>query len=796
MKKFPHPHFILHRGLTLLFTSMVGTLGSLCAQDAPPPPPVSTPPAVAAPSGEAIYQKLCTECHGKSGEGVADKADEPLRGERSLEALGKYIDKTMPDEKPELCVGEDAKAVAKYIYDAFYSQAARARLHPPKRDLSRLTNRQFQESVADLLGSFNPVLPWGEKVGLNGVYFSSDGMNKKAKKGLERVDARLSFDFGEGPPAEGIAADQFSIAWQGSLMPTSTGWYEFRLKTPNGARLYLNGDLKEGDGNHRDDSDAKRQPALIDAWVSSGDTIRETTAKVFLLGGRAYGLRLDYFKYKEKHGSVVLEWKAPGVEWAVVAAPYLSPAPANHVSVVTASFPADDGSVGYERGNSVSLGWHEATTKAAIEVGNEVTAHLRSLAHVKENDPDRVAKLKEFIGTLASRAFRRPLTDDLRKLYVDRAFAEGVEPELAVKRAAMLIVKSPRFLYPEVGHETDDAAVASRLALGMWDSLPDAPLIEAAQKGELHTSEQIFAQAVRMMDDKRARAKLRDFFAHWLRLSEGADMTKDGKTYPGFDQAIVADLKRSLEVFVDHVCWSEKADYRELLQADYLFLNPRLAAFYGATPPEKDEFVQVKFDPAQRAGIFTHPFLLSTFSYVRSSSPVHRGVFLTRNVMGRLLKPPPMAIEFKDDRFDPSLTMREKVATMTDKASCMGCHATINPLGFALENFDAVGRFRTEDNHKPVNADADYTTADGDVIKLHGPRDLANFAASSPAAQRGFVQQMFHFTVKQPAAAYGIDTLDKLMDNFTKSNFHVRWLYIAINVLTAQPPANPNQASR
>jgi mono/diheme cytochrome c family protein len=337
MTKFPHSQLILHRGLTLLFTSMVGTLGNLCAQDAPTAP---APVAVAAPSGEAIYQKLCVECHGKTGEGVADKADEPLRGERSLEALGKYIDKSMPEDKPELCVGEDAKAVAKYIYDAFYSPSARARLHPPKRDLSRLTNRQFQESVADLLGSFNPVLPWGEKVGLNGTYFSSDGMNKKAKKGLERVDARLSFDFGEGAPAEGIAVDQFSIAWQGSLMPTATGWYEFRLKTPNGARLYLNGDLQKGDSNHRDDSGAKRQPALIDAWVSSGDTVREETAKVYLLGGRAYGLRLDYFKYKEKRGSVVLDWKAPGAQWTVVAAHYLSPAPAHHVAVVTTSFPA------------------------------------------------------------------------------------------------------------------------------------------------------------------------------------------------------------------------------------------------------------------------------------------------------------------------------------------------------------------------------------------------------------------------------------------------------------------------
>lgn len=750
------------------------------------------------PSGEAIYQKLCVECHGKSGEGVADKCDEPLHGERSMESLARYIDKSMPEEKPELCVGEEAEAVGKYIFEAFYSPAARVRLHPPRRELSRLTNRQFQESVADLLGSFSPVLPMGEGKGLSAKYFSSDGMNKKSKQGLEREDVRLEFDFGEAAPAEGIAPDQFSIAWQGSLLPDSTGWHEFRIRTPNGARLYLNGDLRDGDGNRRDDSDGKRQTALIDAWVSSGEQVREATARIFLLGGRAYPLRLDYFKYKEKRGSISLEWKAPHGVWSVLAAPYLSPAPADHVAVISTSFPPDDGSLGYERGNSISPGWHEATTKAAIEVGHEVTARLNRLVQVKQDAPDRVEKLKEFMAAMATRAFRRPLTPELRQLYVDRAFADGVVPEIAVKRATMLILKSPRFLYPEAGPGPDDAGVAARLALGLWDSLPDAVLAEAAQQGGLHTPEQVQAQAERMVKDPRARAKLREFFGHWLKLEEAEDLSKDEQAYPGFNPALVADLRRSLELFVDRVAWSEKSDYRELLEADYLYLNAPLARFYGTPEPEGGGFLPVKFDGAQRAGIFTHPFLLAAFSYHRSSSPIHRGVFLTRNVMGRTLKPPPMAIEFMDDRFDPSLTMREKVTELTSKASCMGCHVTINPLGFSLENFDAVGRYRTMDNHKPVNSESDYTTVDGEVVKLRGPRDLAQLTVSSPQAQRGFVRQLFHFSVKQPVAAYGADTLEQLNAAFARSGYHIRGLFVAVNAFAAlhprdhpQPPASP-----
>src|SRR5207247_3185415 len=133
--------------------------------------------------------------------------------------------------------------------------------------------------------------------------------------------------------------------------------------------------------------------------------------------------------------------------------------------------------------------------------------------------------------------------------------------------------------------------------------------------------------------------------------------------------------------------------------------------------------------------------LLSVFAYHKSSSPIHRGVFLTRNIVGRALKPPPMAIQFMDDRFDPSLTMREKVAELTRPATCQGCHSVINPLGFSLEHYDAVGRFRARENGRPINAVSEYTTDDGATVQLAGARDLAEFAARSEQAQNAFIEQ-------------------------------------------------------
>jgi hypothetical protein len=355
---------------------------------------------------------------------------------------------------------------------------------------------------------------------------------------------------------------------------------------------------------------------------------------------------------------------------------------------------------------------------------------------------------------------------------------------------------SPWFLYPGLGEAVDDHAVAARLALALWDSLPDTTLRAAAARGGLRQAGTVRQQAERMARDPRARAKLRAFFHHWLALDKVGDLDKDPAVYPGFDGALVADLRTSLDRFVEHVVWSEASDYRELLLADYLFLNPRLARFYGAPVPAGEDFERVAFDPAQRAGIFTQPYLLAALSYHKSSSPIHRGVFVTRQVLGRFLKPPPMAIEFMDDRFDPTLTMREKVAELTKAENCMGCHVTINPLGFSLEHYDAAGRYRTADNQKPVNAEADYRTSSGDVVRLRGPRDLAVHAVADKEARLGFVRQLVNHTVHQTPAAYGGGTLATLDAAFVRSGFHIRQLLTEIAVNTALHGLESDHQSR
>jgi hypothetical protein len=743
---------------------------------------------LAAPrAGEVVYREDCMRCHGPVGQGVAGKADEPLVGEKSIASLAKYIVREMPENDPGTLSLADATASAEYIHQAFYSAEARARNHPPRIELAHLTVRQYRESIADLLGSLRGSSSTTVAGGLQGSYRerperdpAKPDQNRPEVRFKEQVDPVIDFDFGAKPPEKGTYTNQFAINWSGSLLVPDTGEYEFRITSPNGVRLYVN---PPDNGSEKN--------ALIDLWVSSGMS-RSGQAPLFLLGGRSYPLKVEFFKYKDKSAGLKLEWRPPGGAWTVIPAANLSPKFSSFVNVVSVPLPPDDGSIGYERGASVSREWTEAVAKGALQVSALVGPNLFALAGTKADAPDRAEKLKAFSLRFAQLAYRRPLGAE-QKADLERIYAAGVAPEVAAKRAFIFTLSNPYFLYPGIGPQ-DDHAVASRLALALWDSVPDAALLQSAAAGKLKTEAQVRLHAQRMMKDPRAKAKLRDFLHHWLHVEEGSEIAKDQQEYPGFDQAVVMDLRTSLDLFAEGVVWSEPSDYRQLLLGDTILMNERLAKFYGQRVEPGAGFQPVKMDAEQRAGVLTHPYVLATFSYTKSSSPIHRGVFLTRNILGRMLKPPPMAIAFMDDKFDPTFTMREKVAELTAKPACQSCHVTINPLGFSFERFDAVGRVRATDNRKPVDAVADYTTADGAVIKLTGARDVARHAAESVSGQTGFVRNLFQALVKQPPAAYDPALLGQLTERFRADHFHVRNLAVEVAVVAAlrAPAATPS----
>jgi len=732
-------------------------------------------PAATAPNGGKLYAQQCAVCHGARGEGTKRYA-KSLTGDKLAVELAKFIAKSMPPG-PKHCPAAEAKPIADYIYDAFYSPIAQARNRPARISLSRLTVRQYRNAVADLIGSFQPAPALDAKRGLRAEYFRARRFNN-GERVMQRVDPSVQFDFGTAAPdAEHFDPHQFSIRWQGSVLAPDTGDYEFVVRTEHSVRLWVDDEKKE----------------LIDRWVKSG-TDTEFRGSIFLLGGREYPIRLEFSKStqgvddtaKQKdrpvpRASIALLWRRPKQGDEVIPSRCLVPVDAPTTFAPATPFPPDDRSIGYERGNSVSKEWDEATTSAALETAGYVVAHLRDLAGVGDSAPDRAEKVQAFCRKFVERAFRRPLTAETEQFYVTRQLLAAHDLNAGVKRVVLLTLDSPRFLYREIDSANPDAYdVASRLSFGLWDSLPDEELLKAAAANQLTTREQVANQAERMIADPRAWYKLREFLLQWLKVDQVPDLEKSKKEYPNFDEAVASDLRTSLELFLENTVWSGRSDYREFLETDKVYLNGRLAKLYGVNMPPNAPFQPVEIDPADRSGVLTQPYIMASFAYADNSSPIHRGVLLARNMLGRTLKPPPAAFAPLPASSHPNMTQRERIVMQTKPAMCNGCHGLINPLGFTLERFDAIGRLRDRENGQPIDTSGSYESTSGKLVKFSGARDLGKYLATSDDAHAAFVEKLFQYLVKQPIRAYGPKELPDLEDSFAANEYNIKKLMVAI----------------
>ena len=740
--------------------------------------------AADAERGERLFQQQCATCHGDHGQGVEDHYPEPLVGDYTRDYLQEIVEKTMPEDDPDACVGQDAADVAAYIYDNFYSPSSRLSRQSARVELARMTVPQYRNTIADLMLSVRSAQPSHiEGNGLQATYYKSRKLNSEEEL-LQRIDPAINFNFEEGTPepADGFKPEEFAIRWQGGLKVDHTGRYRIHLHSENGAKVWLN-DL---------------DTPFIDAAVRSGEATHETV-ETFLLGGRVYPLMVEFFKNNDPRASISLRWEPPqGVE-EVIPNHHLVRGNFAEQFVVTAEFPPDDRSLGYERGGSAARSWADATTDGAVETANIVIADLSNYASLHENDSpaQRQEKLRDFCKRFVELAFGYPLSVEQQQFYLDSYFEQEEDLETAVKQILILTLKSPRFLYPGLGVDlagSDQFAIASRLAYTLWDCPPDRQLLDAAAAGELATEQQIAEHARRMLQDLRASAKLQSFFRYWLDLDGDHDLTKDEQQFAGFDAALIADLERSLERFVEQVVWSDESDFRRLLLEDSLLLNDRLADFYGAPAASENEFAEVEFSEVKleempRAGVLTHPYLLAALAHRHTTSPIHRGVFVLRRILGRSLRSPPDAIDLLDESLHPDLSTRQRIELQTRPDSCQTCHALINPLGFALENYDAVGRFRDSENLQPVNTAGEYLAFDGETLKFNNARQLAELLAVRPEVHRAFVDEIFVFLTKQPLAAFGPLASDSLLQHFQHSGFHIRDLVINTAALAALGPA-------
>ncbi|MEZ6109322.1 MAG: DUF1592 domain-containing protein [Pirellulaceae bacterium] len=737
--------------------------------------------------GQQIYRESCASCHGAFGEGVQEHYPDKLVGDATVLELADDITQTMPEEAPEECVGADAEAVAAYIHFAFYSEAARIRNRPPRRELSRLTANQLRQSLADLYAHFEGIRSVTEERGVNGVYFDGDRWNDENKK-IERVDGTIDFDWGDDGPGAEIKPESFFIHWQGALKVDVTGEYEIVVDSTCSFVMDF----------------GRNERRLIDNHVQSGDQT-EFRRTLTLTAGRVYPFKIDFRQRDRKTerppARIRLAWVPPGGVEQVIPERYLLPGWWPATFTVSTQLPPDDRSYGYERGISVNREWDEATTQAAFEMAQIAIDELWPAYRERNKDQpnENRSLLRAFLTEFVSVAFGGELDEATRQRHIDAQLDATEDDSLAIKRVVVLALKSPSFLYPLADEdESRSWRAANRLALTLLDSIPaDKWLLEQAQNGGLESEEQVRQAARRMLNDYRTQAKVRDLMYAWLNMNDLREVVKDEESFPEFDRALVADLRASLDAFLDEVAWGETGDFRQLFTADWSFTTDRIQEFYGQ-PWESEEaspawLRRTVSDPEHRFGALTHPYVLSRLAYLDSTSPIHRGVFLNRFVLGRALRTPNAAFAPFSPDLHPDLTTRQRVALQTGDEACQACHIRINPLGFALENYDAVGRFRNEERGQPVDASGNYLTLSNELVSFTGAGELAHYLANSPDATRAFVNRAFQHFVKQPPGAYGAGTLDELVERFAASGYNIRALLVDIAVIAATRQDSPSE---
>ena len=299
---------------------------------------------------------------------------------------------------------------------------------------------------------------------------------------------------------------------------------------------------------------------------------------------------------------------------------------------------------------------------------------------------------------LPARAFRRPTTADVIAHYTGlakQALADGATFQVAVRRACKAILTSPRFLFLEEDRGTlDNHALAARLSYFLWSTEPDQELLQLASEGKLSNCAVLRSQTERLLNSPKAHEFTRNFCGQWLNLRDIDATMPDSRLYPEFDLQLKSAMIGETHAFFEEMLRRDLG-VKTLIDSDFAMLNRRLAEHYDIPDVVGEQFRAVPLSPAgHRGGILTQASILKVTANGTSSSPVVRGAFVERRILGYQLQPPPPNAGAIEPDMRGATTIREQLAKHRRMASCSVCHQYIDPPGFALENYDVIGGYR------------------------------------------------------------------------------------------------------
>ncbi len=393
------------------------------------------------------------------------------------------------------------------------------------------------------------------------------------------------------------------------------------------------------------------------------------------------------------------------------------------------------------------------------------------------------------LAPLASRAYRRPVRpDELKRLVrlVEMVDEKGDSFEAGVRLALQAILISPHFLFrveadPEGSAEVrtlNDYELATRLSYFLWSSLPDDELMELASAGQLHEDGQIQQQVKRMLEDPKGQRFVERFSGQWLQLASLEDLTFDAEQFPDCDAELLGAMRRETELFFGAMV-GQDLSVLELLDADFTFANERLARHYGLKGVAGTDFQRVSLAGTRRRGLLTQASFLAVTSNPTRTSPVKRGKFILENFLASPPPPPPANVPLLDEGGKKLTgTLRQRLEEHRSNPSCAACHRLMDPLGFALEHFDAVGRWRENDGGEPIDSSGRLPSGE----EFEGSQELTQVLLASRRDQfvRCLIEKSMVYALGRGIEYYDQCAIDKIARRLEQDDFRFSRLIIEI----------------
>jgi hypothetical protein len=385
---------------------------------------------------------------------------------------------------------------------------------------------------------------------------------------------------------------------------------------------------------------------------------------------------------------------------------------------------------------------------------------------------------RRILTPLMHRAYRRPVSSEelegaLRLVRLVRSRGDSFEAGIRIAIEAMLI--SPNFLFRierdpagESPRAVSGVELASRLSYFLWSSMPDDELLGLAEKGKLRDPEILHAQVRRMISDPKGQALAANFSGQWLQTRNLDALQRDATRFPEFDAELRDLMRTETEMFFEAVV-KEDRSVLDLLDGRFTFVNELLAGFYGIQGVTGREFRRVELDGHQRAGVLTQASVLTVSSYPTRTSPVIRGKWLLENILNAPPPPPPPDVPLLDEKAaGTTVSVRQQLEQHRVNPACAGCHSQMDPLGFGLENYDAIGRWRTMDGKFPL--DVSGVLPDGKTFS--GPEELrAILRADFARFVRALTEKLLTYALGRGLEPYDRPAVEKIARDVQRNGF-------------------------